>query len=559
MPFIKISLFLWFACSSNCHVYASDFNENILAKYFENLEQSSISNIADFNSGLKTSVRSANGQKNPLRNDQDKLKTSYLLPEYILKKLQILRKDDNSPKSTVGYILKGNIQPEILQKPTGLKNDKEKPIIRLPQPTVSMYKKGNKRAVSSQSKKTVNHGYDDHRRNQPFAVKKGNGKVNKKGKLKDSNIVMTVPPLEFLADDFGSTIDDKESIAAVAESGENAATVKNKGRISSKRDKNKNSKATTSSYSKSLEIDTFTEFITEGGSLTDSVKTLLKNKESKSAAKTKPNVYGTKNKAGTTTVRSQENESAIEQAGGEFTSESPVTMFILEIIGDSSASVDSELVETESLPEPFTIQDYMNDNEVSENELKKLQSVTRQNERTTSLEQIITKDLIPNRAYLPTHALSSFRSEVVAMTSFFRFRQNRLLLMEAEDVTVSYGTSCDFIHNDSCWFEREIGDTLTLGVNINSTKDENSFEVHWKRLYQKYNDKRCSIIKIETAADTKRSFMEQNKVGPVAQRYTSPLLTGNCFVLRNECWWALAWRMYQQVKTPYSSRMRWIL
>ncbi|XP_055941668.1 uncharacterized protein LOC129971716 [Argiope bruennichi] len=68
-----------------------------------------------------------------------------------------------------------------------------------------------------------------------------------------------------------------------------------------------------------------------------------------------------------------------------------------------------------------------------------------------------------------------------------------------EDIQVNYGSPCDFSdNNSSCWYEREVGDTLTLDVNITSSKDENAFAVRWKRMYQKYKQKQCVYIKLET-------------------------------------------------------------
>ncbi|GFQ94506.1 hypothetical protein TNCT_241201 [Trichonephila clavata] len=414
MQFIKITVFLWFAYSSNCHTNDKDFNKNLLTKRSENLEQSSIP-YSDF---FKDDGRRDIDDKNPFR---EKLKTSYLLPEYILKKLQILRKNDYSPKSTIGYILKSNIQPELLSEIKNLNSEN---------PTLLRNKKGNKRAVVSQLKKVVNYSDpDENRRNQYPVLKKSLEKANKKIKLKDLNFRMTISALDFLTEHSG------------VESKGSTPTVKNKKRISLKKMKNKNSNVTTLSHSKNLEIDALTELITEAsfsvdsaktllknkdvkvaartkpsvyglkskegtkdleidtfteaGSLIGNAKTLLKDKESKALARTKPSVYDLKNKGGTTTVKSQEKESAIERTDIELRSESPVTMFILEIIGDTSASIESEPEEIgnstypRSSTELFTTQEYVNDYGIPENGLQKFLSVSEETQpavRATSEE-----------------------------------------------------------------------------------------------------------------------------------------------------------------------------
>ncbi|GFY42201.1 hypothetical protein TNIN_429961 [Trichonephila inaurata madagascariensis] len=512
MQYIKIIVFLWFAYSSNCHINDKDSNKNLLTKRFENLEQSSI----PYSNFLKDNERRDIDDKNLFR---EQSKTSYLLPEYILKKLQILRKNDYRPKSTIGYILKSNIQPEVLSEIKNLPSES---------PTLLRNRKGNKRAVVNQLKKAVNHSDpDENRRNQYPVLKKSYEKTNKKVKFKDLNFQMTISASDFITEH------------AEVESKESTPTVKNKKSILLKKVKNKNSQIPTLSHSKNLKIDAFTELITEasssvdiakallknketmvaaktkpnvygfknkgdtknleidtfteliteasssldiakallknketmvaartkpnvygfknkGGtknleidtfselmtkasSLVDDAKTLLKNKETKVAARTKPNVYGLKNKEGTknleidtftelipeanpligntktfvknreskapaktkpseyglkniggaTTVKSQEMESAIERTEIEYRSESPVTMFILEIIGDTSASIgdtsasiESESVETGNSTDPrsstesFTTQEYMNDYGIPENGLQKFLSVS---------------------------------------------------------------------------------------------------------------------------------------------------------------------------------------
>ncbi|GFV65733.1 hypothetical protein TNCV_4153691 [Trichonephila clavipes] len=464
MQFIKITVFLWFAYSSNCHINDKDFNKNLLTKRFKNLEQSNIP-YSDF---LKDNERRDIDDKNLFRKQS---KTSYLLPEYILKKLQILRKSDYKPKSTIGYILKSNIQPEVLSQ---IKN------LNLESSTLLRNRKGNKRAVVNELKKAVNYSDpDENRRNQYPVLKKSNEKTNKKVKPKDLNSQMTISASDFLTEH------------AEVESKGSTPTAKNKKRTLLKKVKNKNSKIPTLSHSKNLKIDTFTEFITEASSSVDIAKSLLKNKETMVAARTTPNVYGFKNKGGTkileidtftelitkasssvdnaktllknketkvaarttkpnvyglknkegtkkleidtlteliteanplignkkklvknreskapaktkpseygvknirgaTTVKSQEMESAIERTEIEYRSESPVTMFILEIIGDTSASIESESVETGNSTDPrsstesFTTQEYMNDYGIPENGLQKLLNVSGETQPNTA-------------------------------------------------------------------------------------------------------------------------------------------------------------------------------
>ncbi|GIX81233.1 EGF-like domain-containing protein [Caerostris extrusa] len=68
-----------------------------------------------------------------------------------------------------------------------------------------------------------------------------------------------------------------------------------------------------------------------------------------------------------------------------------------------------------------------------------------------------------------------------------------------DNVLVDFGTPCEVKEGDSCWYEREVGDTLTLTVNITSDLDDDTFDVTWRRMYDKYNKKRKVLIKIEPA------------------------------------------------------------
>ncbi|GIY42792.1 EGF-like domain-containing protein [Caerostris darwini] len=66
-----------------------------------------------------------------------------------------------------------------------------------------------------------------------------------------------------------------------------------------------------------------------------------------------------------------------------------------------------------------------------------------------------------------------------------------------DNILVNFGTPCEVKEGDSCWYEREVGDTLTLTVNITSDLDDDTFDVTWRRMYDKYNKKRKVLIKIE--------------------------------------------------------------
>ncbi|KAG8187220.1 hypothetical protein JTE90_020651 [Oedothorax gibbosus] len=67
-----------------------------------------------------------------------------------------------------------------------------------------------------------------------------------------------------------------------------------------------------------------------------------------------------------------------------------------------------------------------------------------------------------------------------------------------EPFSVSFGSNCDQHPNaTTCWFERYIGDSVTLTVNISSFKEDNSFNVSWIKVYKRRHKESGVVVKID--------------------------------------------------------------
>ncbi|XP_035216774.1 uncharacterized protein LOC118190208 [Stegodyphus dumicola] len=68
---------------------------------------------------------------------------------------------------------------------------------------------------------------------------------------------------------------------------------------------------------------------------------------------------------------------------------------------------------------------------------------------------------------------------------------------EKDDIFIESGSSCDRENQQTCWFERQVGDILTLETNIIGSNGPNSsFIIRWSKLYHKRNRKRPLSIEI---------------------------------------------------------------
>ncbi|XP_042904561.1 uncharacterized protein [Parasteatoda tepidariorum] len=77
----------------------------------------------------------------------------------------------------------------------------------------------------------------------------------------------------------------------------------------------------------------------------------------------------------------------------------------------------------------------------------------------------------------------------------------RIKVKESSDEMISalvnFGSDCDRIDRQACWFVRGIGDTLTLGINISISKEFKEFSIQWRKIYKQRQKKKAMNIKIE--------------------------------------------------------------
>ncbi|XP_054711172.1 uncharacterized protein LOC129220768 [Uloborus diversus] len=75
----------------------------------------------------------------------------------------------------------------------------------------------------------------------------------------------------------------------------------------------------------------------------------------------------------------------------------------------------------------------------------------------------------------------------------YRLKSNEI----DDDTDIVYGSRCDQMEKGECWFVREIGDTLTLTVNITSAKGADAFVVRWHKIYYKRSKNKRIALEIQ--------------------------------------------------------------